>query len=350
MKRMARLTVLGALAALAAAGTYGFLDAQRPYKSFKREVFYDLKRGTGTLAMARDLASLGVVRSPWHFMLARLLHPRIPLQAGEYRFEEAASATRVLERIARGEIYYVELTIPEGSNLFEISQIVHKAGLGSAAKFRKAASDPSLISDLAPSAQSLEGYLYPSTYEVSHKIEPVQLCRRLTGEFRKVWTEIGGGGDPHQIVTLASLVEKETGVPEERARVAGVYRNRLEAGIKLQCDPTVIYSALLLGKWRGTIYRSDLDRKHPYNTYRFPGLPPGPIASPGRASLEAALRPDEIKAIYFVARPDGSGRHVFSETHAAHGRAVASYRRETARQRGEAALAVAGAAEAGVHQ
>jgi UPF0755 protein len=273
---------------------------------------------------------------------ARLAKPRVALQAGEYRFEEPASASAVLARIARGEVYYVELTIPEGSNLFEIADLFQKAGLGKASDFRTAASDSTMIRDLAPSAPSLEGYLYPSTYQVSRRVGPAELCHRLTNEFRKVWKELGGSGDPHELVTLASLVETETAVASERPRVAGVYKNRLQSGIRLECDPTVIYAALLARRWRGTIYRSDLDRKHPYNTYQFYGLPPGPIANPGKASLEAALHPDETKAIYFVAKPDGSGGHIFSESLASHNRAVASYRRGTSRQRESAAPAVAG--------
>jgi UPF0755 protein len=155
----------------------------------------------------------------------------------------------------------------------------------------------------------------------------------MTGEFRKVWREVGGQGDPLHAVTLASLVETETAVADERPLVAGVYRNRLASGMKLDCDPTVIYAALLANSWRGTIYRSDLDRDHPYNTYRTAGLPPGPIANPGKASLEAALRPEPTRALYFVAKPDASGGHVFTETLAAHERAVASYRRGKANER-----------------
>jgi len=331
-----------AIVAAAVGGVAAYLEVRTPYRGFTGEVFYELKRGTGTLTMARELAALGVVRTPWHFLGARLERPRIALQAGEYRFAEAAGADQVLARIARGDVYYVELTIPEGSNLFEIGEIIAKAGLGSAEEFRRAALDAEAIRDLAPSATSLEGYLYPSTYQVGRHVNTVELCRRMTAEFRKVWAALGGQGDPHATVTLASLVEKETGVPDERDRVAGVYVNRLEAGMRLDCDPTVIYAALLTGAWRGTIYRSDLDRRHPYNTYQTAGLPPGPIANPGKESLLAALNPEPTKAIYFVAKADGSGGHVFSESLAAHERAVASYRRGTARQHGRAAPAVAG--------
>jgi len=312
-----------------------------PYQRFQGEVFYELKRGTSTVTMARELAALGVVRSPWHFLGARLLRPRASLQAGDYRFTDAASPRSVLDRIARGDIYFIELTIPEGSNLFEIAELVERQRLTSAAAFRRAASDPKLIRDLSPSAPSLEGYLFPSTYQFSRRDSATTLCRRMTEEFRKVWKEIGGDGDPHEAVTLASLVETETAVAGERPLVAGVYRNRLAAGMKLDCDPTVIYAAQLANAWRGTIYRSDLDRDHPYNTYRRPGLPPGPIANPGKASLEAALRPESTRAVYFVAKPDASGGHVFSETLAAHERAVASYRRGKANERNATAPPVA---------
>ncbi|HZO53334.1 MAG TPA: endolytic transglycosylase MltG [Bryobacteraceae bacterium] len=346
MRQIGRTIWMAGVVIVAAGATFAYLDLGRPYKGFSGEVFYDLKRGTSTMEMARELAALGVVRTPWHFALARLGRPKAALQAGEYRFEDPASPTDVLGRIARGEVYYVELTIPEGSNLFEIAGIMQKAGLGKASEFRRTALDAEMIRDFAPAAPSLEGYLYPSTYQVSRRIQPFELCQRMTAEFRKVWKELGGTGDPHEAVTLASLVEKETGVPSERARVAAVFKNRLEAGIKLDCDPTVIYAALLARRWRGTIYRSDLDRRHPYNTYQFYGLPPGPIANPGKESLKAALNPDRIKAMYFVAKPDGSGGHIFSQTLAAHERAVASYRRETALQRGRAAPDVAGAAPA----
>ncbi|MBN8729437.1 MAG: endolytic transglycosylase MltG [Acidobacteria bacterium] len=326
MKTLGRLGAFVLLLALAAGGL-ALWQIGRPHQGFQGEVFYELKRGTSTLTMARELAALGVVRTPWHFVSARLLRPRAALQAGEYRFAGAASARTVLDRIARGDVYYVELTIPEGSNLFEIAELVERQGLAPARDFRRAAADPKLIRDLAPDAPSLEGYLFPSTYQVSRHESAASLCRRMTAEFRRVWREVGGQGDPHAAVTLASLVETETAVPEERPLVAGVYHNRLEAGMKLDCDPTVIYAAQLVNAWRGTIYRSDLDRIHPYNTYRSAGLPPGPIANPGKASLEAALRPQPTRAVYFVAKPDGSGGHVFTETLAAHEKAVASYRR-----------------------
>jgi UPF0755 protein len=152
----------------------------------------------------------------------------------------------------------------------------------------------------------------------------------MTDNFRKIWNELGGSGDVNRAVTLASLVEKETGVPDERPSVASVYHNRLRLGMKLDCDPTTIYAALLEGRYRGTIHRSDLDRDHPYNTYRRPGLPPGPIANPGRESLKAALRPADTAYLYFVAKADDSGGHVFSQSLSEHNAAVQQFRHATA--------------------
>jgi len=300
---------------------------QDPYRGFDGEIFYELKRGTSSAAMARELAALGVVRTSWHFWAARAMRPRAALQAGEYRFAEAATAGDVLGRLARGDTFHLEVTIPEGSNLFEIGELLEKAGLTTAAEFRKAARDTAALRRLAPDAESLEGYLFPSTYQVSRKVDPAELCRRMVGEFERVWKGIGSREPVHRTVTLASLVEKETGVPEERGIVASVYANRLALGMRLDCDPTVIYAALLEGKWRGTIYRSDLDRDHPYNTYKYAGLPAGPIANPGEASLRAALDPENTSYLYFVAQPGGSGRHTFSVSLAAHAKAVGSYRR-----------------------
>jgi UPF0755 protein len=197
-----------------------------------------------------------------------------------------------------------------------------------ATEFLKTARDPSLIRDLAPEAPTLEGYLFPSTYRVTRRTSAGQICREMTNQFRRVWTRIGGPQtDVNRYVTLASLVEKETGVPSERTTVASVYANRLAIGMKLDADPTTLYAALLEGRHRGpTIYRSDLESTHPYNTYRRPGLPPGPIANPGEASLKAALQPAKTNYLFFVARGDGSGSHIFTESLERHNAAVRDYR------------------------
>jgi len=216
--------------------------------------------------------------------------------------------------------------VPEGHNLFDIAHAVGQLGFIQPEEFLAAARNTALIHDLSPSAPTLEGYLFPSTYRLTRHTTADQLCRLMTDQFRRVWKELGGTGAA-ATVTLASMVEKETAVPEERATVAAVYRNRLEAGMPLQCDPTTIYAALLENRYQGKIFRSDLASQNAYNTYAHAGLPPGPIANPGRGSLEAALHPAASDFLYFVAKPDGSGAHRFSVNLAEHEKAVKEYRR-----------------------
>ena len=269
----------------------------------------------------------GVIQNEWQFLAARALDRRSVLQAGEYKFDRPLSPWDVFHKIARGDVFYYELRIPEGSNMFDIAAAVEKFGFIKRDEFLDIARNPAIIRDLAPKAPTLEGYLFPSTYRLVRSTTAQQIAREMTTQFRKAWEQAGGGNtDVNRLVTLASLVEKETAVPAERADVASVYTNRLKIGMKLDCDPTTIYAAMLEGRYRGTIYRSDLDSPNPYNTYRNAGLPPGPIANPGMASLRAALKPTATSYLYFVARPDGSGRHAFSETLEEHNAAVQAYR------------------------
>jgi conserved hypothetical protein, YceG family len=301
------------------------------YSNFGKEVFVDIPRGTGTRQIASMLKDAGVIRSEWQFLAARALSRNAILQAGEYRFSQPASPWEVYRRIARGDVHYYQLTVPEGSNLWDIDAAVSALGIMQPGEFLATARNPEivqrLIGDVAPQAPTLEGYLFPSTYRVTKHTTAEQLARQMVTQFRKVWESLGAPGDAHHFVTLASLVEKESAVPAERPLVASVYQNRLAKSMRLDCDPTTVYAALLEGAYRGVIYRSDLERKHPYNTYQNPGLPPGPIANPGREALTAALRPAQTNYYYFVAKPDGSGAHVFSEEYESHARAVAEYRR-----------------------
>lgn len=321
---LTRIAVL--LLLLAGAGWFAANQVlSKPYRGFEGDLFVDIERGSGTREIARQLAAAGVIENEWSFLAARAMRPKTALQAGEYQFREPASVWDVYDRIGRGDIYTFDVTIPEGSNVWDIARLLEMQGIMKEGDFLRAASDPSLVRDIAPEAESLEGYLFPATYRLTHKTTARDLCRMMVEQFKKQWKSLGGEGTPHATVTLASLVEEETGLPSERALVAGVFTNRLQKGMTLACDPTVVYAALLVGKYRGTIYKSDLERKHPYNTYLNPGLPPGPIANPGKASIDAALHPAETDALYFVARADGPG-HVFSSTPAAHLRAVQSYR------------------------
>ncbi|MEO8051055.1 MAG: endolytic transglycosylase MltG [Acidobacteriota bacterium] len=298
-----------------------------PYQGFKAETFVDIPHGTGTAGIARELAKDGVIRYSWEIWLARLIKPSAKLQAGEYRFAEPASALDVFNRIARGDIYYFAFTVPEGSNIFGIGRSLEAEGVMSSDDFLKAAENPALIRDLAPKARTLEGYLFPSTYRLTHAITAARLCQMMTDEFRKEWAKLAAGKDArvHPTVTLASLVEKETGAADERLLVASVFQNRLAKGMRLECDPTTIYAAQLESRYRGAIHRSDLASTNPYNTYQNDGLPPGPIANPGAQSLAAALNPAATPFLFFVAKPAGGG-HQFSATMAEHEKAVIAYR------------------------
>ena len=327
---MKRLLLVVVMLALVVAGV-AYVSLYAAYQGFHEPVIVDFPKGTSTQAMAEELEQKGVIRYSWQFLMARALQPGKRLQAGEYRFASADSAANILNRIARGDVFFYELVVPEGSNIFDIAAIVGRFDFLQSSEFLRAARNPSLIRDLAPDAPTLEGYLFPATYRITRSTTVKQLCLMMTSQFRKQWRELQAGQSQalpvNDTVTLASLVEKETGQPQERPIVASVYENRLRKGMALDCDPTTIYAALLDDRYRGTIYRSDLNSDSAYNTYRHAGLPPGPIANPGRAALEAALKPAETDYLYFVARPDGSGGHQFSETIAQHNAAVQQYRR-----------------------
>jgi UPF0755 protein len=322
------LLVIVVLGILGAAGFYYVLA--QPYKGFAKETFVDIPKGATTRGIAETLAKAGVIQWPWQLTAVRMIRPRSYLKAGEYRFVNPASPITVYDRLAQGDVFYYEITVPEGSNMFDISEIIQRLGVISADDFLKAAHDTAVIHDLAPEAPTLEGYLFPSTYRLTRHITAAQVCRMMTDTFRKRWAQLATSGQVtsvNRIVTIASLVEKETAVPAERPTVASVYMNRLRINMKLDCDPTTIYAALLEHRYRGTIHKSDLENTNTYNTYQHSGLPPGPIANPGVESLKAALHPADTTYLYFVAKGDGSGGHHFSTTIEEHDKAVQAYRR-----------------------
>jgi len=310
-----------------AVGAIAFYLTSRSFMGFEGERFIDIPKGTSTRGIAALLQREGVIRNEWVFLGARALSPGTRLQAGEYRFNQPASAQEVLSRIGRGDIFYLELVVPEGQNMFDIAQDVKRLHVFSDAAFLKAARDVTTIRDLDPQATSLEGFLWPDTYRLARTTTPAQLCSVMTKRFRAKWKELNATANVHKVVTLASLIEREARMPADRPLVSSVFRNRLTEGMKLDCDPTTVYAALLEGRYRGKIYRSDLDNESAYNTYRHAGLPPGPIANPGLSSLKAALHPADTHYLYFVAKPDGSGGHTFSATLAEHSEATAAYRR-----------------------
>ncbi|MGH9509573.1 MAG: endolytic transglycosylase MltG [Terriglobales bacterium] len=293
------------------------------------EKFVLLRPGSSTRQIATDLHSAGIVRSVPAFLVLHYSQGERTLKAGEYRFDHPATALEVYDRLARGDVITHTVVIPEGFSLFEIAGAIEAAGLATREQFVKVArSETALISDLDPGAASLEGYLFPDTYQFSRVQSPRDLAAAMVRRFRQEAHALGISADTRRIVTLASIVEKETSVPEERALVAGVYSNRLQKNMALAADPTVVYAAQLAGHYRGTIYRSDLEFDSPYNTYRYAGLPPGPIANPGRAALEAALKPAATDYYYFVS--DNHGAHRFARTSQEHARNVAAYRRAVA--------------------
>jgi UPF0755 protein len=294
-----------------------------------QQTFVLLRPGYSTRRIARELKNAGVIRSFDAFVLWHAFHRKPSLKAGEYLFEHGATAIDVHNRLARGDVYVHTVVIPEGFNMFDIGKSIEDAGLGSAQDFVKVATaDTALISDLAPQATSLEGYLFPNTYEFTRTQTMRDMAAEMVKQFRQVAAQIALTQDVPQTVTLASIIEKETGNPDERPEVASVYANRLEKHIALQADPSVIYAELLNGTYGGALHHNDMQFDSTYNTYRHAGLPPGPIANPGRSSLEAAMHPAQTQYFYFVA--DGNGHHRFATTLEEHNRNVAAFRRAVA--------------------
>jgi UPF0755 protein len=290
------------------------------------ETFVEIAPGTSSTGMGRLLEERGIIRSRYAFEIVRMMKHGT-LKAGEYRFDRPASVFAVYDRLRRGDVYYRVVTVPEGYNLFDIATAVEAAQVATRDDFLAAAhKDTVLIGDLDPTATSLEGYLYPDTYRFQRTDTPMTMLGAMVKRFRQEAAQIGLSGDVHRTVTLASLVEKETPVAGDRPLVASVMENRLRINMPLMTDPTVIYAAMLENRFRGTIYQSDLQRDSAYNTYRHPGLPPGPICSPGAASLKAALHPATTAYLYFVADPGASGHSRFATTLEEHQRNVAAYR------------------------
>jgi UPF0755 protein len=306
-------------------------DLYRGYRA--PEQFVEIPSGASTPEIGRRLIDAGVVKDSWTFRAAVWWTGEgRNLKAGEYRFDRPISAVDVVEKIARGDAYGRRVTFPEGLTIADMAKIYESQQLGSAKDFLTAARDVSAVRDIDPAATDLEGYLFPETYTLPRGVPAARLVGTMVDRFRAVFTEelrqraIAQGLTVRQAVTLASLVEKETAQAEERPVVAAVYRNRMKIGMGMQADPTVVYALQKAGRYDGNIRRDDLQFDSPYNTYKYPGLPPGPIASPGKGSLEAAVAPADVKYIYFVSRNDGT--HVFSTTLDEHNRNVQKFQIE----------------------
>jgi UPF0755 protein len=291
------------------------------------ETFVTLTPGSSTARMGEQLEAAGIVRSRYAFDLVRLWK-RGTLRAGEYRFDHPAAVTEVYSRIARGDVFTVSVTFPEGANMFDAAARLQQAGLAGGQDFVDAVvNDRALVADLDPKAKNLEGYLFPDTYHFARKASATQIAATMVRRFRAIAGQLGLRGNLHDVVTLASVVERETAVDAERPLVASVFENRLAKKMALMTDPSLIYGLELEGRWRGTIYASDLKRDTPYNTYIHAGLPPGPIANPGMKSLRAAMEPAKSDYLYFVAAgANPQGHSIFSRTLDDQNKAVEGYR------------------------
>jgi UPF0755 protein len=337
------LIVLIAAFALAGWFAWGVLMPAEP----SGQVFVMLRPGFSTRRIAAELKANGIIRSEDAFILWHYFHRRRSLKAGEYLFDKPRNAIEVHKRLARGEVYFRTVVVPEGFTMFDIARAIEAAGLGPSEDFLKVArTDTDLVAELAPGAQSLEGYLFPDTYQFSRMMTMHEMAAVMVRQFREVAFEIGliqtagarvtassAPSDPHQIVldtsveqtvTMASIIEKETAVAEERPLVASVYYNRLQKRIALDADPSIIYAELLAGSYSGALHHDDMSFSSRYNTYKNVGLPPGPIANPGKSALEAAMHPAQSEYYYFVA--DAAGHHRFARTIEEHNKNVAAYR------------------------
>ncbi len=335
----ASAVILAAIVVTVAAVGYAYL--QSPQGEAREPVLVRIPAGTSARQVGEILDREGIVRPGWLFArVLRVSGVHRELKAGDYSFEPPLAPIQVVRILHEGRVATIPITLQEGLTLAEAASVLAAAGVAGENALLDAFADPSRVADIDAEAADLEGYLFPETYRFARDTDPGQVAASLVAEFRRRFL------DPHaeeiaasplsmrDLVTLASLVEKETGAAGERGRIAGVFAERLERGMLMQCDPTIIYGLKQVGRWDGDIRRADLVWDHPYNTYVHPGLPPGPIASPGLAALLAALRPERTGELYFVARGDGS--HVFSRTLTEHNRNVRRYqlgRRGTTRVR-----------------
>ena len=289
--------------------------------------FIEITPGSRSTRIAQQLESAGVVRSQYAFDLLRWFKRR-KLKAGEYLFDHPAPLIEVYDRIARGDVYTVAVTVPEGATIFDVASRLEQAGIGTRQEFLNAQPGlTELIADMDPGAKNLEGYLFPDTYRFQRKATPLQVATAMVKRFRTAAAETGLRENVHDVVTMASLVERETSIPSERPLVASVFQNRLAKHMPLMTDPSVIYGLQIENRWRGEIYASDLKLDTRYNTYLHLGLPPGPVGNPGLPSLRAAMEPAHTTYLYFVAAgANPQGKSLFASTIEEHNQNVSGYR------------------------
>jgi UPF0755 protein len=282
--------------------------------------------GSSIRTLATELKAGGVIRSSWHFVLmTRLRGNAHRLKAGEYRISDAMTPGMILKKIVAGEVDYRKFTLPEGYSMYQAAELLEQKGYFKKDEFLSRCRDRALLNRLGVPEVSAEGYLYPATYNISRGGGEALLIEQMIGQFNKVFSELkiresSGHFSRHQIVTLASIIEKEAVSEEEKPLISSVFHNRLRIGMPLQSDPTAVYG---VRAFTGTVSKADILRPSPYNTYLINGLPPGPIGNPDAGALEAALAPAATPYLYFVARKDGT--HQFSRSLEEHNRAVSRY-------------------------
>jgi UPF0755 protein len=331
MMRKFLIFVLLVILALGGAAAWLWHSLNTPYGNFPPPgIFVDIPKGASERSISRLLAQQGVVGSEYAFDALCRYRSRRTLQAGEYYFDHPQNAFAIFDTIAAGRVYEISVTVPEGFNTFQIADLMASKGFTTREAFLAAVADPAPIKDLASDAPSVEGFLFPATYQFSRHVTAQQIIGKMTDHFRTEWNSLISAEDaplpartPMHVITLASLVESETPKFDERPVIAGVFENRLRIRMALGCDPTVVYALEKRGLYKGTLTFADLRVDSPYNTYRYPGLPPGPITNPGETSLRAALHPVGTDALYFVA--DTEGGHLFAKTLTEHNRNVARY-------------------------
>ena len=301
------------------------------YGAGEEEVFINIPPGTSTAEITGKLKEQGILRSGLPLRLWMRYHDiDRDLQAGEYRFSGMATPIEVAERLARGDVYFRSITIPEGLTAMETVDLLARSGFGDRKKLEAMLLRTDLIRDLNPSAENLEGYLFPATYRFG-RMDEEAVITAMVNQFKiRINRILRESPLPDRwtipdIVTLASMIEKEASNPREQPIVASVLTNRLRINMKLDCDATIIYAMKLAGTWDGNIRRADLRMDSPYNSYIYRGLPPGPICNPGESTIRAALNPDETEYFYYVSRNDGT--HQFSIDLRAHNNAVNRYQR-----------------------
>ncbi|HVS33558.1 MAG TPA: endolytic transglycosylase MltG [Thermoanaerobaculia bacterium] len=330
---------------LAGAGWFFWSALHSPYRGYSEQrKRVEIRKGSRTAGVLRQLQSAGVLRDEYvPLVYMKLVRSRDSVKAGVYEFDRPLSPVDVLEKLISGDVVLRTVTIREGLDRFAVGRLFSAEGLGTAQEWNRITEDVDLVRDIAPEAASLEGYLFPDTYKFDPGTPALTIVEAMVANFRKSFTDemafITTGLDLHQTVTLASIVETEARLPQERPVIASVYLNRIRKRMLLGADPTVIYALKLEGRWDGNIRKPDLQIDSPYNTYRFRGLPPGPIANPGLASLRAAAAPSTTNYYYFVSKQDGS--HAFSTNLDEHNRNVEKYQRQWYRDQRAAAAKTA---------